>query len=132
MPKIIPPNLRRKVIEFDPWNSNMSVSEFCRKLKISRRSFYTIRKRYATNPHDALLPRSSAPKNPHRIYDERTTNVIVNLRKELRSSGLDAGPISIRLAGIERGLFPADKVPSPATIARTLKKFGLIRKGKRG
>ncbi|WJZ01667.1 hypothetical protein [Corynebacterium freiburgense] len=63
------------------------------KIKHLAASFYTIRARYAANLNDALMPRSSVPKNPHRIYGEQTEGGIIRLRKELITSGLYTGPV---------------------------------------
>lgn len=73
---------------FDPADPDVvTVSEFCKTLKISRRSFYTIRSRYAEESQAALHPRSSAPHTTQRIYDESVTRVLLAARADLKSRG---------------------------------------------
>lgn len=115
------PAVRRKIIAFDPADPDaMTVSEFCRSLKISRRSFYTIRTRYAEEAQAALHPRSSAPHTTQRVYDETVTRVLLAARADLKSRGWDYGPMSIRYEIIIEELL-APPIPTVATIARLLR-----------
>lgn len=120
------PAVRRKIIAFDPADPDaVTVSEFCKTLKISRRSFYTIRSRYAEESQAALHPRSSAPHTTQRIYDESITRVLLAARADLKSRGWDYGPMSIRFEiAIEELLVPP--IPSVSTIARLLRAAGAV------
>lgn len=128
MPKPIPPEIRHKIIEFDPFaSSSPSIEEFCRSLKISRRSFYNIRERYQQESLAALHPHSSAPVNAHRLFDESTTRVLLAIREDLKKEGWDYGPRSIHFEGITNGKLCAP-VPSVSTIARLLRAAGAVEK----
>lgn len=118
------PAVRRKIIAFDPSDpAAVTVSEFCKTLKISRRSFYTIRQRYAEESKAALPPRSSAPHTTRRVYDESVTRVLLAARADLTSRGWDYGPMSIRFEiAIEQLLDPP--IPSVSTSARLLRAAG--------
>ncbi|OAV62447.1 helix-turn-helix domain-containing protein [Enteractinococcus helveticum] len=120
------PAVRRKIIAFDPADPDaVTVSEFCKTLKISRRSFYTIRTRYAEESQAALHPRSSAPHTTQRVYDESVTRVLLAARADLKSRGWDYGPMSIRFEiAIEQLLDPP--IPSVSTIARLLRAAGAV------
>lgn len=120
------PAIRRKIIAFDPADpAAVTVSDFCKTLKISRRSFYTIRSRYAEESQAALHPRSSAPHTTQRIYDESITRVLLATRSDLKSRGWDYGPMSIRFEiAIEELVVPP--IPSVSTIARLLRAAGAV------
>ena len=125
MPKSLPPSIRRQIIEFDPFAADgPSVSEFCQRLNISRPSFYNIRRRFLHEGNTALNPRSSAPKNPVRIFDQPTTEIVLRIRSRLKKEGWDNGPKSIWFTGVDTGEFMGP-VPSVATIARILASSGV-------
>src|SRR5699024_11742409 len=80
------PAARRQIIAFDPADPDaVSVTAFCKSMKISRRSFYTIRARHMEESQGALHPRSSAPHNTQRKYDETVTRVLLEARADLKS-----------------------------------------------
>lgn len=120
------PAVRRQIIAFDPADPEaVTVSAFCKSLKISRRSFYTIRQRYAEESQAALHPHSSAPHKTQRIYDESVTRVLLGARADLKSRGWDYGPMSIRFQiAVEELLEPP--IPSVSTIARLLRAVGAV------
>lgn len=125
MPRSLTPSVRRQIIEFDPFAADgPSVSEFCQRLNISRPSFYKIRRRFLHEGNTALNPRSSAPKNPVRIFDHQTTEIVLRIRARLKKEGWDNGPKSIWFAGVDTGEFAAP-IPSVATIARILASSGV-------
>lgn len=104
----------------------MSITGFCRSLKISRSVFYKIRARAADESTAALHPRSRAPKIPARRYGHPVVNELVRIRKQLKADGWDYGPRSIYYeAALDDG-FPGGKVPSVATIARLLAAVGQV------
>lgn len=126
MPKPLPPETRRKIIDFDPFAPNSpSIEEFCSRLKISRRSFYNIRNRYQQDANAALHPRSSAPITARRTYDESITSTLLSIRARLKAQGWEYGPISIRFEGISTGELTAP-IPSVSTIARLLRAAGAV------
>ena len=71
MSEAIPPAIRRRIIEFDPFDGHgLSITAFCEQLKISRRTlFYNIRARYDEEAGGALHPHSIAPITPARTYE---------------------------------------------------------------
>ena len=125
MPRSLSPSVRRQIIEYDPLAADgPSVSEFCQRLNVSRPSFYNIRRRFLHEGNTALNPRSSAPQNPVRIFDEQTTKVVLRIRSRLKKEGWDNGPKSIWFTGIDTGEF-VTPIPSVATIARILSSSGV-------
>lgn len=78
--------------------------------------------RYRAGGYDAIVPRSKAPHRiPHRTPPE-VEDRIVALRKELADAGFDAGAQTIHshLAA------ELDRVPSPSTIWRVLRRRGFV------
>ncbi|TFC74527.1 transposase [Cryobacterium sp. TMS1-20-1] len=125
MPKSLPPSVRRQIIEFDPLAADgSSISELCQRLNISRPSFYNIRRRFLQEGNKALNPHSSAPKNPVRTFDKKTTEIVLRIRARLKKEGWDNGPKSIWFTGVDTNEF-SQPVPSVATIARILSSSGV-------
>lgn len=78
--------------------------------------------RYRSGGYDAIAPRSKAPhRTPHRT-PPAVEDRIVALRKELADAGFDAGAQTIRYH--LRG--ELDRVPSPSTIWRVLRRRGFV------
>lgn len=78
--------------------------------------------RYRSDGDAAFEPRSRRPlRSPTRTSDE-VTALIVNLRRELRDAGLDAGPVTIRWHLQRRH----DLTVSVSTIRRRLVAAGLV------
>ena len=102
----------------------MSVEEFCAQVGISRASFYRIRRRAE---HEglaaALTPRSRAPRHPARVWDQGTDERIAQVRADLLAAGREAGPASVWWVMSQGASVPA---PSRATIARSLRRAGLV------
>jgi transposase InsO family protein len=78
--------------------------------------------RYREEGEAAFEPRSRRPKSSPSALSTTVVNQIIELRHELVSAGLDAGPDTIRWHLIEHH---AVKV-APATISRYLTKAGLV------
>lgn len=102
----------------------MSVEEFCAQVGISRASFYRIRRRAE---HEglaaALTARSRAPRHPARVWDQGTDERIAQVRADLLAAGREAGPASVWWVMSQGASVPA---PSRATIARSLRRAGLV------
>ncbi len=114
-------SVRRAIAEADV--STLNVAAFCRLHEISRDRFYVIRRRYQAEGEAGLAPRSRAP---HRVANRTRDDVedlIVELRKELTETGLDAGAATIWWHLGQRGVTDA---PSEATIWRILTRRGFI------
>lgn len=103
-------------------DGSASVSEVCRRLGISRDTFYRYRSRLEGEGFAGLLPRSSRPRNSPGLTSPRMVGVIVAKREELKEQGWDYGARSIhsrlKRAGVE--------VPSARTVHRVLVRAGLI------
>lgn len=127
MSNALSPRTRAAIINYDPTQPNaLSVTEFCRSLKISRSVFYKIRDRAARESTAALHPRSRAPKSPARKYGPEVINEIVGIRKTLKAQGWDYGPRSIYYEAVMQETFPGGQIPSVATIARLLSSVGQV------
>ena len=115
-------SVKRLIVTIDP--ASINVSEFCRRHGISRAFFYETRRRYAVEGDTGLEPRSRAPRSSPSKTPVEVEDRIVELRKELDNTGLDAGPATIRWHLEQHpGL---DTVPSVATIWRILTARGFI------
>lgn len=127
MSNALSPRTRAAIINYDPTQPNaLSVTDFCRSLKISRSVFYKIRDRATRESTAALHPRSRAPKSPARKYGPEVVNAIVGIRKTLKSQGWDYGPRSIYYEAVMQQTFPGGQIPSVATIARLLASVGQV------
>ncbi|WP_427019324.1 integrase core domain-containing protein (plasmid) [Pseudarthrobacter sp. P1] len=127
MTNSLSPQARAAIINYDPLQPHaLSVTEFCRSVKISRSVFYKIRRRAVHESTAALHPRSRAPKTPARRYGPVVVNELVKIRKQLKSDGWDYGPRSIYYEASLQDGFPGGKVPSVATIARLLASVGHV------
>jgi transposase InsO family protein len=89
---------------------------------ISRSWVYELLARYRAEGETALEPRSRRPKTSPRQLTEPTIELILALRTELRTQGLDAGPHTIAWHLAHHHQIQV----SPATIWRHLKKHGLV------
>lgn len=127
MTNALTPRTRASIINYDPTAPNaLSVSEFCKALKISRSVFYKIRGHAAEESGAALHPRSRAPKQPARRFGKEVINELVRLRHKLRNDGWDYGPRSIYYEATQHEAFPGGRVPSVASIARLLSSVGQV------
>src|SRR3954453_5427644 len=72
-----------------------NVSEFCRRHKIARQTFYKWRRRFAESGIDGL---QEQPRRPHRspnLVSMEVEDAVVRWRKKLDDDGADHGPESI-------------------------------------
>ena len=97
-------------------------AEVAARYGVHRSWVYRLKARYLAEGDAALEPRSRRPKTSPTAIPAETIELIVRLRKQLTESGLDAGPDTIawHLCHHHR------VTVSPATIARTLTRQGLV------
>jgi transposase InsO family protein len=98
---------------------------FCLEHGLSRKTFYTIRKRALLEGQAAALePRSRRPAtSPNRFSDEVKAQAI-GVRAALEQSGLDHGPISVHEKMRSLRMEP---VPAVSSLARIFREAGVAR-----
>lgn len=84
---------------------------------------YRLLARYEKEGEAGLEPRSRRPNRSPRAISSSVEDRIVRLRKQLSDDGLDAGPQTIHAHLERRG---RETVPSVSTIARVLRRRGLV------
>lgn len=119
-------SVRRLIVEVDV--TELNVTQFCEEHRISTWFFYNLRKRYREEGEAALEPRSRAPKTVANRTPDWVEDLVVDLRKELTDTGLDAGAATIWVHLKDRLSVEADPVtvPSEATIWRILTRRGFV------
>lgn len=102
-----------------------NVSLACKRLGISRKTFYKWRRRFqAAHGHrEALLDRSRRPHHPRRRVRKALRRRLVALRQRTH-----LGPARLRVLLRVRGV---RRVPSAMTIAKVLRQAGLTRRPRR-
>ena len=115
------PNRNLAVIRYIR-QQNHTVTEASRHFKISRQWIYTLLNRYDEGGEEAVKPRSKAPKTNPQAIPQALRNDIINMRKHLTKSGLDAGPDTIASYLHREG----QRVPSTSTIRRSITNAGLV------
>ena len=101
------------------------MTTFCLEHGLSRKTFYTIRKRAQQEGQAAALqPRTRRPSvSPNRISDDVKTAAIA-VRAALEQSGLDHGPISVHDKMRALRMKP---VPAVSSLARIFREAGVAR-----
>lgn len=100
------------------------MSAFCAEHSISRKTFYAIRARAATDgPAAALQPRSRRPRRSPTQISEEVQKQALDVRAALETSGLDCGPISVMDKMAELGM----TAPSAASLSRIFRARGVAR-----
>jgi transposase InsO family protein len=102
--------------------SGASPTELARSHPISRSWLFRLLARYKQGGHEALEPRSRRPKSCPRRTAPEIQQAILDLRRELTDSGLDAGAQTIA----HHLRLRLGTAPSRPTIWRILKSNGLI------
>lgn len=103
--------------------AGVSVSELCRRLGISRDTFYRYRRRFQTEGPAGLAARSRRPKSSPGQIPAGLEDEIVRWRKQLHDLGVDHGAQTIFYHMAREG---SGAPPSVATIYRVLVRRGLV------
>lgn len=102
-----------------------SVSAFCEEHQISRKTFYTLRRRAREEGQAAVLePRSRRPRSSPSQLSEEVIQQALEVRAALEASGLDHGPISVFDKMIALGF----EAPSVASLARIFRRHEVARR----
>ena len=113
---------KQKVIVLAVRDQGLTVTAAARRYGVSRRWVHELLRRAAEGGIDAVEPRSKRPLSNPRRTTEAAISRILDLRGELVTAGLDAGPVTIAWHLEREGLRP----PSTSTIRRILHAAGLI------
>lgn len=112
------------VLAQDACGGRVNVSAVCRELAISRKHYYTLRRRFLDGGVEAIVAgRSRRPRNSPGLVAAAVEDEIVRWRKQLEDSGLDAGAQSIRHRLRRQGVSP---LPATSTIHRALRRRDLV------
>lgn len=121
----IDPRVRLAISQWPDDAPRGAVSSFCSEHGISRKSFYTLRKRVKTDgPAAVLEPRTRRPKSSPSTLSDELKDQTIKVRAALEQSGLDHGPISVHEKMHAMGL---QQVPSTASLARIFREAGVAR-----
>ncbi|MDG0895506.1 helix-turn-helix domain-containing protein, partial [Bacillus paranthracis] len=92
------------------------VTKVAKRFRISRQRVYKILSQFDAGGADAIAPKSRAPHTHPQAVPTSLRNQIIDMRKQLVRSGLDAGPETIAFHLHRQGL----RVPSTSTIRRII------------
>nr|WP_249852954.1 helix-turn-helix domain-containing protein [Corynebacterium accolens] len=87
----IPITLRKKIADFDPIREGITVQQFCKNIGVSKQTYYNIKARIAERGRAGIVPDSTAPLNPRRVYDDKIRQQVLQARGTLRARGQDCG-----------------------------------------
>jgi len=110
------------VIVLSVVHQGLSQAEAARRYGVSWRWVHTLVARYRQGGMVAVEPRSSRPHTSPQQTSDEVRALILDLRRELTSASLDAGPETIAWHLGERG----HVAPSTSTIRRVLVQAGLV------
>ena len=113
---------KMRVIVLSITHQGLTKQQAAEKYNITRRWIDILLNRYQTGGLEALEPRKRTPKTNPRATPPELIDAVKQMRYELESQGLDAGPISIHWNLQQQGLTP----PSTATIRRILTRANMI------
>ena len=113
---------KARVIVLSVVHQGLSKAEAARRYDVSWQWVHTLVSRYQTGGLEAVEPRSRRPVSNSHATAVAVRDRIIELRKELDTAGLDAGPVTIA------GHLTAEghTTPSTSTIRRILHTAGLI------
>ncbi|TFC27071.1 transposase [Cryobacterium sp. MDB1-18-2] len=121
----VDPRVRLAITQWPPDAPRGAVSTFCAEHGISRKTFYSIKKRALEEGQAAALePRSRKPRSSPNQMAEDVKKQAIGVRAVLEGSGLDYGPISVHEKMRSLGMTP---VPSTASLARIFRDAGVAR-----
>jgi transposase len=100
----------------------LSVTGAAARYGYSRQHLHRLLARYRAEGLDAVDPRSRRPKSNSRATSDEVRDLIIELRLQLTTDGLDAGPVTIAWHLTKRG----HRTPSTSTIRRILHGADLI------
>ncbi|WP_408932169.1 integrase core domain-containing protein [Corynebacterium sp. YSMAA1_1_D6] len=116
-------HLRKKIADFDPVRDGRTVTQFCKDIGVSRQTYANIKRRVEQRGRAGILPDSTAPHSPARIYDDHLRQKVITARSVLKAQGRDYGPWSIYYYLIDDlGL---EHPPARSTIALWLHEAGV-------
>lgn len=113
---------KARVIVLSVVQQGMSKAEAARKFQVSWRWVHTLVTRYEAGGLEAIEPRSHRPASNPSTTPAVVQDRIIQLRHQLTTEGLDAGPVTIAWHLGQEG----HPVPSTSTIRRILHAAGLI------
>jgi transposase InsO family protein len=117
--------LRKAIVDFDLEGARRgAVTRFCQANGISRSVFYKIRSQASgLDPGQTPGPGSRAPRTTPSRTAPDVEELALELRRELKAAGWDAGPLSVRARMVRAG---RPDVPSRATLARIFTRHGVV------
>jgi len=96
---------------------------FCRQNGVSRSWFYRLRsKADAEGPVRALVKKPTVPATSPALTPPGMVDLLLGTREELKTQGLDHGPLSVMSKLSRQGYVP----PSRATVARIFARSGVV------
>lgn len=114
-----------------PDGDRMNVAATCRRLGISRKTFYKYLARYQAIGVEGFFPDSRRPRSSPARLPTALEDVLVRVRKQEHDAGWDYGAdaVLMRLEERREELWPPDRaLPSRATINRVFEARGLLAK----
>ena len=117
-----------------PGGAGMNVSATCRRLGISRETFYKYVRRYQAIGVEGFFPDSRRPRSSPAGLSVELEDVLVRIRKEEAARGWDYGADAVlmrleeRVAAGEVSWPPGSALPSRSTINRVFDARGVLAK----
>lgn len=114
-----------------PDGDRMNVAATCRRVGISRKTFYKYVARYQAIGVEGFFPESRRPRSSPARLPTALEDVLIRIRKQEHDAGWDYGADAVLMRLEERRdeLWPAGRVlPSRATINRVFDARGLLAK----
>lgn len=114
---------KMRVIVLSITEQGLSKKQAAQKYGVTIRWIDILLKRHQQGGIEAVQPKSRKPHSNSKAITQTQTEAIKQMRYELETQGLDAGPHSIHWHLTTQGINP----PSTATIRRTLVKANMIK-----
>ena len=103
-------------------DQGLTAAQAAQRFGVTRQWVHALIRRYEAEGPDGLAPRSRAPKSRPGTTSSAVRERIVELRRQLSTSGADAGPETIAWHLQHEGM----RAPSTSTIRRILHPQGLV------